>query len=328
MERSLCDQPLQLSCLSVLTAHPDRRRRTGRRHRRAGAGAAGPAGSGVRGRGRVNDMPRAATTHAATLEMLDGLGLVDEVIRRGLVEPLFRIWDRATGKLVAEFDFGMLKNDTRYPFAVQCEQHKLAAMAIERLRALPACRASNSPPACSRSNNSRDRVEIAVEDAARHAQDAPGCYLIGADGGRSTVRKALDIEFEGYTHPERFLILTTTVRHRHQVSGLHAQLPLRSGGLVRAVQGQRATTAAACGGCCPSTRPEQTDAELFERRSDRAPAAEVPSQGRPLRHRPPQSLQRAPAGGGELPQGPRVPRRRRRPRQQSARRPRPQLRHP
>jgi 3-(3-hydroxy-phenyl)propionate hydroxylase len=36
-----------------------------------------------------------------------------------------------------------------------------------------------------------------------------GSYLIGCDGGRSTVRKKLDIEFEGYTHPERFLILTT-----------------------------------------------------------------------------------------------------------------------
>ena len=28
-----------------------------------------------------------------------------------------------------------------------------------------------------------------------------GSYLIGADGGRSTVRKALGIDFEGYTHP-------------------------------------------------------------------------------------------------------------------------------
>ena len=33
--------------------------------------------------------------------------------------------------------------------------------------------------------------------------------LIGADGGRSTVRKTLGIDFEGYTHSERFLILTT-----------------------------------------------------------------------------------------------------------------------
>ena len=36
-----------------------------------------------------------------------------------------------------------------------------------------------------------------------------GSYLIGADGGRSTVRKALGIAFDGYTFPERFLVLTT-----------------------------------------------------------------------------------------------------------------------
>ena len=41
---------------------------------------------------RVNDRPRAATTHAATLEMLADLGLYDEIARRGLIEPKFRIW--------------------------------------------------------------------------------------------------------------------------------------------------------------------------------------------------------------------------------------------
>jgi len=53
-----------------------------------------------------------------------------------------------------------------------------------------------------------DRVEVEVE-AVGGARTIAGCYLVGADGGRSTVRKALGIEFEGYTHPERFLILTT-----------------------------------------------------------------------------------------------------------------------
>src|ERR1700687_3436102 len=84
---------------------------------------------------RVNDAPRAATTHAATLEMLAELGLVDEVIRRGLIAPRFRGWDRASGEVIAPFDFGALKDDTRYLFVVQCEQHKLNNMVIERLRA-------------------------------------------------------------------------------------------------------------------------------------------------------------------------------------------------
>jgi 3-(3-hydroxy-phenyl)propionate hydroxylase len=54
-----------------------------------------------------------------------------------------------------------------------------------------------------------DRVDALVEDA-RGTRKIDGSYLIGADGGRSTVRKALGIAFDGYTHPERFLVLTTT----------------------------------------------------------------------------------------------------------------------
>src|SRR5262245_49709741 len=156
---------------------------------------------------RVNDSPRAATTHAATLEMLAELGLVDEVIRRGLIEPKFRIWDRARRELIVEFDFGILARDTRFPYVVQCEQHKLAAIAIERLRNLAHARIdfSTRVTAVERFD---DRVEVLTEGAAG-TRRIGGSYLIGADGGRSTVRKALGIDFEGYTHPERFLILTT-----------------------------------------------------------------------------------------------------------------------
>jgi 3-(3-hydroxy-phenyl)propionate hydroxylase len=54
-----------------------------------------------------------------------------------------------------------------------------------------------------------DGVEIDVETAGGTRKVA-GSYLIGCDGGRSTIRKALDIAFDGYTHAERFMILTTT----------------------------------------------------------------------------------------------------------------------
>jgi 3-(3-hydroxy-phenyl)propionate hydroxylase len=156
----------------------------------------------------VNSAPRAATTHAATLETFEGLGLADDVIRRGLVEPLFRVWDRSTGALVAEFDFGCLKNDTRFPFAVQFEQHKLANLAIQRLREYPHAKLDFSARVTSVSQSS-DAVEITVETEAG-VRTFKGSYLIGADGGRSTVRKSLGIEFQGYTHPERFLILSTS----------------------------------------------------------------------------------------------------------------------
>lgn len=157
---------------------------------------------------RINDMPRAATTHAATLQMLEGLGMVEEVIERGYVEPLFRIWDRASNSIIAEFDFRILKDETPYPFAVQCEQHKLAAMALRRLKDYPHATVEFRARVTGLEQLA-DRVEITVERAGDTRRIA-GSYLIGSDGGRSTVRKALDIEFQGYTHPERFMILTTT----------------------------------------------------------------------------------------------------------------------
>jgi 3-(3-hydroxy-phenyl)propionate hydroxylase len=210
---------------------------------------------------QVNDMPRAATTHAATLEMLEELGLVDEVIRRGLVEPLFRTWDRATGKLVAEFDFGLLKDETRYPFAVQCEQHKLANMTIERLRAFPHASVEFSARVTSLEQFS-DRVEIEVEAGAGRRKVA-GSYLIGADGGRSTVRKALDIEFEGYTHPERFLILTTTFDIGTKYPGCTRNY-LSDPDDWCAFFKVSGDDGKGLWRVLSSTRPEQTEAELFD----------------------------------------------------------------
>jgi 3-(3-hydroxy-phenyl)propionate hydroxylase len=160
------------------------------------------------GEARVDDSPRAATTHAATLEMLDELGIVGDVTRRGLIEPKFRIWDRGSREIIAEFDFGLLRNETRYPHVVQCEQHKLANIALARLAALPNVTIEFSARVCAIEQYD-GRVEVEVE-TAKGSRRLAGSYLIGADGGRSTVRRALEIDFEGYTHPERFLVLTTT----------------------------------------------------------------------------------------------------------------------
>src|SRR5215813_10543491 len=111
---------------------------------------------------RVNDQPRAAITHAATLEMLAELGLVDDVIRRGLIEPRFRIWDRASRDVIAAFDFGALKDDTPYPYVVQCEQHKLANMTIERLRGMANATVEFSARVTAVEQRD-DRVEVEVE---------------------------------------------------------------------------------------------------------------------------------------------------------------------
>jgi len=157
---------------------------------------------------RIDASPRAATTHPSTLEMIAGLGLLERFVAEGLVARHFQFWDRPARAKICEFDHDVLRDETPYPFVVQTEQHKLARMGIEALRALPDC-AVHFATRLTHLEQGADRVR-----AIAATSDGPcaltGDWVIGADGGRSTVRKLLDIEFEGYTWPERFIVLTTT----------------------------------------------------------------------------------------------------------------------
>ena len=152
---------------------------------------------------KINDSPRASTTQPPTLEIIAELGLIDEYIAQGLIARTFQFWDRATRRLIAEFDFERLHGETAYPFVVQTEQHKLANMAIERLRRLPNAQVVMGEKVAGLEQ--RDGLVTVKTEKGEFDAD----YVIGADGGRSTVRKSLDIEFEGYTWPERFLVITT-----------------------------------------------------------------------------------------------------------------------
>lgn len=152
---------------------------------------------------QVDESPRASTLHPATLEMLADAGLLDAVIEQGLVARTFQFWDRATHQLITEFDHAILAQDTPYPFVVQCEQHKIAKLCLERLKAFSHAEVMFETPVAG-----LDQNETGVQVTLESGDVVRGSYLVGADGGRSTVRKALAIDFEGYTFPERFLVLT------------------------------------------------------------------------------------------------------------------------
>jgi 3-(3-hydroxy-phenyl)propionate hydroxylase len=151
--------------------------------------------------------PRAATTHPATLELLAEDGLAQDMARVGLVAPIFQFWDRPSGELVAQFDHAVLKDDTPYPYVVQCEQFKTAKLLLERLRKLPNVEVLFGHEV-TEVTQAEDSVSVAVRGPGAITTHA-GSYLIGADGGRSVVRKQCGIAFEGFTWPERFLVLTT-----------------------------------------------------------------------------------------------------------------------
>src|SRR5207302_3577529 len=52
-------------------------------------------------------------------------------------------------------------------------------------------------------------VEVTVGRNGR-TETETARFLIGADGARSAARSALEVEFEGFTWPERFLVVSTS----------------------------------------------------------------------------------------------------------------------
>lgn len=155
----------------------------------------------------LQDDPRAATTHPATLEVLDGLGVIDQVIDQGLVAEQFEFWDRPTGEKIATFDHAALADDTKFPFVVQCEQFKLAKIFLARLQGEETATVLFDHDVTEISHTA-DGVTVTAATPDGEKTFA-GDWLIGADGGRSVVRKSAGIDFEGFTWPERFLVLST-----------------------------------------------------------------------------------------------------------------------
>ena len=150
---------------------------------------------------------RAGTFHPPTMEMLDDLGVAGEMRALGLEVRVWQYRDRRDGP-IADLDLGLIADETRFPFRFHLEQHRLTPILLRHLEARPEAEIRFSHRV---TGFTQDGEGVAVEAAT---PDGParlaGRWLIGADGGRSVVRRGLDIPFEGFTWPERFLVASTT----------------------------------------------------------------------------------------------------------------------
>jgi 3-(3-hydroxy-phenyl)propionate hydroxylase len=146
---------------------------------------------------------RASTFHPPTLDLLEECGAEAALLRMGLKCELSQFRDRRKGK-IAEFDLRVLRNDTRHPYRLQCEQFKLVDWLYGELRRIPGVELLFNTSVSSVTVH-EDCVAVQLEDGRTLHAD----YLIGADGGRSAVRKAAGIAFEGFTFPEHFLVAGT-----------------------------------------------------------------------------------------------------------------------
>jgi 3-(3-hydroxy-phenyl)propionate hydroxylase len=166
---------------------------------------------------------RAASLHPSTLDLLEGLGIVETILPNGLVSPVYRFHDRVTGDVVAEFNLGDLTDELRFPFVLQYEQYKMTA-------AISAACANQSDFDVRFSHcvtgltQDADGVTVDVEVPGGSQERVRAGYVIGCDGGRSTVRKLSGIDFEGFTYPEKFIKIAT----HFDFAAANANLALRN----------------------------------------------------------------------------------------------------
>ena len=146
--------------------------------------------------GEAANTSRAAVVHARTLEVLDELGVTDELIAKGEIMGRFRMYDGA--RTLASIGFGDLP--TRYPFTLMVPQDVTEATLLATLRSLGGD--VHRPHSVTTVDNRADGVTVTTADGHTITAD----YVIGADGMHSVVREQAGIGFTGASYPESFVL--------------------------------------------------------------------------------------------------------------------------
>ena len=147
---------------------------------------------------------RAGAYHPPTQEILARLGVIDKMHETGYVVPHWQIRDRIEG-VVANFDLTLLKGETPFPYRLHLEQHVLTDILLERIR--------TAAPSVTVEFGKRVNEVLADADGVTvyvGSEIYRGRYVIGCEGARSVVRQAMNVEFEGFTWPERYFAASTT----------------------------------------------------------------------------------------------------------------------
>ena len=161
--------------------------------------------------GELSAEARASTFHPSSLELLEQLGVVDELHAVGLKAPVYQYRDRS-GAVLSQMDMTLLEGETKYPYRLQSEQNNLTEIIRRKLEQMP--------NVTLRFNAKVVRAELGDRHVRIHLEggdrDEPilARWLVAADGASSPVRKSLGIAFEGTTYDERFLVISTTHEFR------------------------------------------------------------------------------------------------------------------
>lgn len=151
----------------------------------------------------LNASPRAMTYTDPTLQLFERLDLYDAAEEVGMRNQFLNfVWPASD--LVIRIDFHKAEPDRKYPWNLHFGQEALGKIAHDAfLRHDGAEIRFGHTLVGIDQDDSGASVTCEREDGTTVTLGAR--WVIGCDGARSTVRKLLDLPFEGFTWPERFV---------------------------------------------------------------------------------------------------------------------------
>ena len=146
--------------------------------------------------------PRATVYLPSTLKVLDELGLLAEATSLGQIGYWLNVRFMLTG-YIGRLDHRLVSDLTPYAYTFHLGQHELARLVMRHLAALPATGVLwNTSFEGLRQEGATVVVEV---NSPRGPQTLEFDWVIGADGARSAVRRAMGATFDGFTWPETFM---------------------------------------------------------------------------------------------------------------------------
>jgi 2-polyprenyl-6-methoxyphenol hydroxylase-like FAD-dependent oxidoreductase len=150
----------------------------------------------------VVDSPRATVYLPSTLKVLDELELLPDVLRQAETGYWLNVRFGLTG-YIGRLDHRLVADLTPYAYTLHLGQHELARLVMQHLAALPDTRVQWDTTFEDLSQEG-DTVAVRLKDA-QGSRTVEFDWVIGADGARSAVRRAMGATFEGFTWPETFM---------------------------------------------------------------------------------------------------------------------------
>lgn len=159
---------------------------------------------------------RAILIHSRSLEMLDRIGVVDQIIASGVRTGGMQL--HADGKTLADLPFDDV--DSPYPYSITTAQTETERILTARLHELGGDVERGVELV------SFDQDDTGVRYTVRHAdgttESAVSGWIIGTDGSRSTVRAQTGQQLQGSFKGERFLLGDVDADHHLSRDRMHS----------------------------------------------------------------------------------------------------------